>query len=235
MFLDIFAIRPPAINVTEMSSLLQFSGRDDQQSYANLLSEVKFENTADEPGAVSRQVLFSIVDDKGRLVTATATVQIIPTNDRAIITFAGDQQRRLVYLEGSRQPIHLFNENDTITDSDGDMLSWLSITLTPGVDVNDVLDAEEGNTGLTVTVTPSDNGEVLLNISGDATFAAYEAVLETVTFSNTFPGIAAADRVIQVVTFDGETESAEHTITVNITQFNDLPMCYFGQVVSARV
>ncbi len=210
--------------------MLQFTGREDQQAYDDILIEVMFENTADEPGAVTRQVLFSITDDVGRVITATASVQIIPTNDRAVITFAGGP-RRLVYNEFRRQPIRLFNESDTITDSDGNALDWLSITLTPGVDINDTLSAEEGDSGLTVMNVTQPSGEVLLNISGYASFSAYEGVLDTVTFSNVFPGLSQVDRVIQVVTFDGMTESADHTITIFIVGFNDPPMCYFGQVV----
>lgn len=191
-----------------------------------------YENIADEPGNVTREVLFTIMDEVGFVSMATATVSIVPTNDQAIITFAGGP-RNLLYDEFVRTPINLFNASDTITDSDGNSLEWLTIRLAPGVDPNDVLAADAGNTGLTVTVTTESNGEIFLNISGNADLSLYESVLNSVTFVNVFPGIAQDTRRLDVVTFDGETASGVHPITIAIGGFNDPPMCFFLEMVRA--
>lgn len=218
-----------SISVTQPNpQSLRLTRRVDQQQYAEVLREVMYENTADEPGSVVRSVVFTIVDSIGFIGTATTNVQIIPTNDRAVINFSGGP-RSLSFSEHTRQSVSLFDENDNITDSDGDSLQWLSIHITPGIDEYDILTAEEGETGLTVTVTATGEGEVLLNISGYAAFSVYESVLSTVTFVNMFPGISQAQRNVEVVAFDGETPSAIHPITIAIVGFNDPPMCFFDQ------
>lgn len=209
---------------------LRLTGLAPQPDYEDVLSEVTYENTADEPGDVTHQALFTIEDEDGVVVTATATVHVVSTNDQAILTFAGGS-RDLTYDEFLREPIALFEGNDGITDSDGDTLVWLTVQITPGVDINDVLAADTGDTGLMVSVVMSDDGEVLLNISGKAEHALYESVLTSVTFVNTFPGMAQDERRLEVVTFDGETESDTYYITIAIDGFDDPPMCSFTQEV----
>ena len=214
------------------STTLRLSGQASQASYGDILSEISYSNTADEPGNVTRQVFFSIRDERSFENFAVASVSIIPTNDRAIITFAGGSPQTLRYSEFSRTNINLFNENDTITDSDGNTLEWLILHLTPGIDSNDMLMADTGDTGLTVETTTASDGEILLNISGTANLSLYETVLTSVTFVNFFPGISLDNRMLQAVTFDGETQSAVHPITITISDFNDPPMCFFNERVS---
>ena len=222
------------INVTTVNpQTLRLTGRAPQGNYGDILSEILYENSANEPGSVTREVLFAIVDiGFGFVSTATTFVTIIPVNDKANINFAGGA-RNLEYDEFSRTPLNLFNANDTITDSDGSTLEWLAIRLEPGVDPNDVLAADAGGTGLMVAITRVGNGEILLNISGDGTFAAYESVLSSVTFVNLFPGMENDTRILNVVTFDGETRCEDRHITIDIGGFNDPPLCFFGEVVSA--
>jgi hypothetical protein len=208
---------------------LRLTGQAPQAEYGDVLSEIKYENTADEPGNVTREVQFTIEDNDGFISMATTRVTIIPTNDRAIITF-GDGTRSLVYDESARIPLNLFNENDTITDSDGNTLDWLAIRLTPGVDSSDVIAVDVEGTGLMVTTTTASDGEVLLNISGNADLSDYESILNSVTFVNVFPGMAQAPRRLEVVTYDGETPSAVHPITIAIDSFNDPPLCFFNAV-----
>lgn len=231
------------IEVTEVSQhIIRLTGQAPQTDYEEILGDVMYENVADEPGDITRRVLFSITDINDFVSTATTTVSILPTNDRAIITFVGGPAQNLRYDELTRSPINLFNESDTITDSDGNSLEWLTIHLTPGVDPNDALAASAGSTGLTVTVVAFGDGEILLNVSrtvpifgspGNAELALYESVLESVTFVNDFPGVILGEqRRIEVVTFDGETMSDVHPITITIDGYNDPPMCFFNEVVS---
>ena len=219
------------IEVTEIDQhTLYLSGLVPQPNYEDVLSEVTYENTADEPGDVTRQVLFLIKDEDGVVVTATATVQVVSTNDQAILTFAGGS-RDLIYEEIVRRPISLFEGNDNITDSDGETLAWLTVRVTPGIDINDVLAADAGSTGLMVSVVTSADGEVFLNISGRAQHALYESVLTSVTYVNTFPGMELDERRLEVVAFDGERESDTYYITITIDAFDDPPICSFTQQV----
>ncbi len=202
------------------------TGDADQQDYSQILSEIHYENTAEEPGDVVRQVSFTIRDVDGFFASATTVVEVISTNDQPIITFF-ESPRVLVYDEFIRQPINIFNDNDTISDSDGDSLQWLSVAIIPGVHPNDTLRYDTGNTGLIVSTT----SPFALNITGNASLKAYESVIRTISFVNAFPGLSGEQRIVQVVMFDGETESVIQIITITIDLFNDVPMCFFNQLV----
>lgn len=214
------------------NEMLVLSGRVSNDDYETVLAEIFYENTAEEPGSVTRLIQFTILDEEEYISMATTSIQIIPTNDRAELDLVGGTPRTLTFDEAARTPLNLFQPNDNITDFDGNSLEWLSIQLTPGVDLGDILTAEEEGTGLEMTVESYNDGATLLNISGNADLSAYETVLKSVTFLNTFPGISRAPRTFEIVLFDGETESVTYMITVNIEDFNDPPICFFGEVVS---
>ena len=221
------------INITQLNDqTISLTGRVDQQHYETVLIDVLYENTAEEPGDLTRQILFMIIDTDGFISTATTTVRVIPTNDRPIITLAGTP-RILIFDEVGRRPVSLFSVNDTITDDDGSTLEWLSIVLSPGIDTLDVLNGNRGTNPLHVNITTFSDGAISLNITGNANFAAYEEVLNSITFSNIFTGISQVPRIFQVEAFDGLNSSNIQNIRIDIGQFNDPPVCYFGQVVSS--
>lgn len=163
-----------------------------------------------------------ITDENDFSSSATASVLILPTNDPSVFSFAN---RSLTFNETTQTPVYLFQENDTLVDSDGDSLQWIAIEIRPFADDMDVLSVDTGSSGLNVSINSF--GSTILNISGYASFSVYEAVLQTVTFHNSYPGLSLETRVVEVVTFDGETESPPTLISVSIAPFDDIPVCYF--------
>ena len=195
--------------------------------YTDVLRNVIYDNTAEEPGDGTRVVMTAITDDVGNIVSAYTTINIISTNDPAII-FQGE--RILTFNERTRMPLSLFYSTDTISDPDGSTLTWIYISITNetvGRFGFDMLTADYTATNLLVT----NESSTTLNISGTASFLDYELVLQTVTFSNIYPGIEDHPRVVTVQTFDGEGPPGNLTIRINIASINDPPICYFGQVV----
>ena len=138
--------------------------------------------------------------------------------------------RTLVFNETTRTPLSLFEPTDNITDSDGQMLQWVSIEITPTYTM-DMLLGDSLDTGLSLEVTTTDTGNILLNMSGEANHSIYERVLQSVRFVNDFPGINTTQRLVQVVTFDGMTASPPHEIFIAVEDFDDDPMCFFNTLV----
>ena len=193
-----------------------------QQCYADILSQVYFLNSADEPGRTNRSIQFVITDENEFSSSATASVLIMPTNDPSVFSFLN---RSLTFNETTQVPVYLFQENDTLVDSDGDSLQWVAIKIRPFADDMDVLSVDTGSSALNVSISSS--GSTALNISGNASFSVYEAILQTVTFHNSYPGLSLETRGVEVVTFDGETESPPTLISISIAPFDDIPVCYF--------
>ena len=214
------------ITITKVSlQELRLSNEAPQSVYQNILREVYFVNTANEPGRVDRTVTFTI-DDGNFSTTAFTTVEIIPTNDPAILNFT---ERVLTFDESTREPVYLFEQGDALLDPDmdGGTLLWVVIQIVAPDDPNDTLMANVQGTDLTVSFSDSR----LLNISGNGTFSQYETVLSTVVYYNNFPGMNLEDRVIHVLTFDGKDISFVQLINVTIIPFDDQPMCYFNMLV----
>ncbi len=160
---------------------------------------------------------------------ATTTVDIVPVNDPAFLNF---QSRSLIFNEATRNEVFLFEPGDTITDSDGITLEWISLEIISPVDSYDAFAVNIGTSNLVVDYRSASEGERrLLNISGTADNATYVEVLQTVSFVNVFPGLELANRLVEVTTYDGETESPPHSITIIIQPFDDPPMCFFGEWV----
>ncbi len=217
------------ISVFYDSLTITLYGQALQSQYVSVLSEIFYQTTADEPGATSRNVEFLISDGEFN-ATAITKVDIIPVNDPAFFSF---QTRNVTFDESiQNNKLQLFESGDTLTDSDGNMLEWISLEIVSPIDVYDALMVDVSTTGLTLDYhTASENEILMLNISGRADNATYLSVLQTVAFSNVFPGIVLTSRLVEVVTYDGETESPPHTITINIQPFDDLPMCFFEEWV----
>ena len=206
------------------SGTLLLSGTAPQHIYEAVCHEVYYINTADEPGQIQRTVELTLMDETLNS-SAFTTIEIIPTNDPAFFNFTSQE---LIFNESTRMPINLFSQDDNVlVDPDGNMLQWITIGIVSPNDPNDTLVADVQGTGLEV----NGYGGRMLNISGEGSFKDYERVLNTVTYNNLFPGLNTTERVITVVTFDGMNESFAHFITINITSFDDHPMCFFDNTL----
>ena len=218
------------ISVLQLDSqTITFSNRAEQSEYELVLSEIFFVNNEDEPGSRLVTINFTIAEDN-LISIATTQVEILPTNDPVFFNF---EEKILSYREEEGQAINLFTANDVLSDSDGSSLESVHITIVSDLNFDpfDILFADAGSSGLTVTADSDALGRTLV-ISGSANFSVYESVLQTVTFVNTFPGILPHQRNITVITFDGMTSSPIHTILINIVLFDDPPICYFDELVS---
>ncbi len=216
------------IAVVEDNQSINVSGVAAQSMYTTILGQVNFVNNEDEPGDRSVSINFTIMDDEF-VAMATSTVQLMSTNDPIFVSFY--PTKNLTYDEESQQPLSLF-QTDTLSDSDGDTLQNITISIANIFDENDQLAAEAGDLDLEVTVSNSSGAAHTLVLSGDASLDVYETVLRSVTFISTFPGLNTYQRNITVVTCDGITESPPHYILLDIVPFDDPSICYFNQLVS---
>jgi hypothetical protein len=107
-----------------------------------------------------------------------------------------------------------------ITDTDSPDMAGAKVAITTGFAIQDVLDftASGGITGLYDAPTG------VLTLTGTASQAAYETVLESVTYRNTSDNPSTAQRTVSYTVNDGFVESAAGTATVNVTASNDAPL-----------
>jgi len=114
----------------------------------------------------------------------------------------------------------------TISDVDSDDLASMTVTLTnrpnggaESLSLNSA--AFAAAVGLSVSYSSSTG---VLSISGDASLATYQAILDGILYNNTSDTPNTANRLMTVVINDGEDNSTSHTVTLSVTPVNDAPV-----------
>jgi surface-anchored protein len=98
--------------------------------------------------------------------------------------------------------VNLTAPNATITSAGSQTLTSLVVTLTNNNDgVNEMLSANAGSSGLSVVWDPT---SATLTITGSASLATYQSVLQTITYSNSSATPDSADRIIQFMATDDQ-------------------------------
>ena len=113
--------------------------------------------------------------------------------------------------------------NAAVADADaGDQIESATVTLTNRPD-----GAAES---LAVTLSGGisagagyDSGTGVLTLTGAATPAQYETVLQTVRYTNSSQAPTTAARLVTFTVNDGQADSATRTATVTVTAVNDAP------------
>jgi VCBS repeat-containing protein len=121
-------------------------------------------------------------------------------------------------------PAVVIDSDLTVSDADNANLTGGTVTISAGRQTGDTL-AFTPQAGITGNY---DSSTGVLTLSGSASKAAYQALLQSVTFSNstndnpTASGTATS-RTISWVVSDGTANSNTGTSTINITAVNDAP------------
>jgi Ca2+-binding RTX toxin-like protein len=118
-----------------------------------------------------------------------------------------------------------------ITD-DGTVIYSAKVVLT-NAKPNDTLNRNDINgDGITGTTDTSVLGQITVNLTGASTFAAYQAAIQAITFSNNSQNPDPADRIIQVTVKDELINSNIATTTIHVTPVNDAPNASNDSIVT---
>ncbi|TPK85674.1 hypothetical protein FJ936_09035 [Mesorhizobium sp. B2-4-13] len=106
---------------------------------------------------------------------------------------------------------------------DGSVIYSAKVVLT-NAKAGDSLNRNDINgDGITGTTDTSVAGQITVNLTGASTFAAYQAAIQAVTFSNNSQNPDPADRIIHVTVKDELINSNVATTTIHVTPVNDAP------------
>jgi hypothetical protein len=101
-----------------------------------------------------------------------------------------------------------------VSRPDGDLVESLSLSA--------AAQTAASNAALTFNYTPATG---VLLISGAASLAVYQAILDGIQYDNTSDAPNTANRTVDVVVADGVAGSGQtHTVTVGVTALNDAPV-----------
>ncbi|HSA61949.1 MAG TPA: DUF4347 domain-containing protein, partial [Nitrospiraceae bacterium] len=161
--------------------------------------------------------------------TDTASLTVNPVNDAPVVDLNAAGAGQDVTTAFTEQTPVLIAPVGTLIDVDSASLNRLRVTLTARPDGNAVeslslnaaATAAASGAGLTVTYTPASG---LLSITGPATTAVYQSILQGIQYNNTSNTPTTSDRSITVVARDSANlSSATQTVTLTVAAVNDAP------------
>ena len=195
---------------------------------------ITYIDNTDTPSAST--VLTLSVNDAGNTGTGgalvgsdTATINITAVNDAPVVDLNAGGAGQDVTTAFTEQTPVLIAPVATLTDVDSANLTALTVTLTARPDGNAVeslaLNAAAttaaSGAGLTVSYTA---GTGVLSITGSATKAVYQSILQGILYNDTSDTPTTSNRAITVVANDGATPSATQTVTLTVAAVNDAPV-----------
>ena len=164
------------------------------------------------------------------IATDTASLTVTAVNDAPVVDLNARGAGQDVTTAYTEQTPVLIAPVGTLTDVDSANLNRLLVTLTARPDGNAVeslslnaaATAAAGGAGLTVSYTAATG---VLSITGSATKAVYQTILQGVLYNDTSDAPTTSNRSITVVARDSANlSSATQTVTLTVTAVNDAPV-----------
>ncbi|MBW1879315.1 MAG: hypothetical protein JRJ84_13210, partial [Deltaproteobacteria bacterium] len=201
------------------SSTLSLTGAADLADYQSVLDALTYVHAGEDPTEGDRHVTVT-VDDGEDTATATATVAITAVNDAPLMDLdIGTEGVGVAFSYTENDgTVDLIGSAVSLSDVDDTHFAEVEISLTVASTLAFALDATA--TG-GIIVTPQDSGRGLL-LSGPATLADFDAVLESVTFTmdDDDPPDLLFD--FDVIASDGDAVVLAQ-VHATLTAVNDLP------------
>jgi lipopolysaccharide export system protein LptA len=171
-------------------------------------------------------IAVSVNDGRGGVTDAG--IEVTVQNSPPALAGAGNT---VIYTQGS--PGAVASAGITATDGEGSTLASASVAITSGFFTGDTLSAATSGTGITASY---DSGTGVLTLTGSASVAAYQGVLDSVTYSSSSenPTDYGTDtsRGISWSVYDGTVDSNTVSSSVTVVGVDQAPVLAAGGTVT---
>jgi Mg-chelatase subunit ChlD len=208
--------------------VLTLTGAATAAEYEAVIKSITFQNSSQDPSVADRTITVTVNDGQNDSAPATSIVHVVAVNDAPTVTFTSTD-----YVENGA-PQALVN-NLQIGDVDGGQLSGAKITVT-GAQAEDLIASpafQGGNTGTTAsgisyTLGNDASGNVVIQLSGNASIADYTTLINSITYANSSDAPITTPRGVTIEVTDVDTHGTNNltgsaTGEVDITPVNDAP------------
>ncbi|MEZ5581625.1 MAG: Ig-like domain-containing protein [Candidatus Competibacteraceae bacterium] len=160
--------------------------------------------------------------------TATVSVTVTCADDAPAVDLNGPAAGidfAATFTEGGGAVAIVDAVNLTVTDLDSPNLASATVTLTNLLDAGqETLAVDPATVAPNTLITAAYNGGTgVLNLTGAATLAEYQAALRSLTYTNGSANPDPTARVITIVVNDGTSNSPTATTTVTVVAINSAP------------
>ncbi|HSI00427.1 MAG TPA: hypothetical protein VLA02_07475, partial [Reyranella sp.] len=216
------------VTYNSATGTLTLSGSDETNGdWTNLLRHVQYANTSDTPrtSGVTIGITATNSGNGHSNGTTTVTMNVAASSDAPVVDLNGGGAGNDGTASFIEQTPVLIAASATITDVDSANLTSLTATLTARPDGNAVESlslnaaAAAAASGLTVTYAAATG---VLSITGPASKATYQAILDGILYNNTSDAPTTTARTVTVVAGDGSASSVSHDVSIAITAVIDV-------------
>ncbi|WP_455914790.1 retention module-containing protein [Pseudomonas syringae] len=208
--------------------VLTLTGAATAAEYEAVIKSITFQNSSEDPSVADRTITVTVNDGQNDSAPASSIVHVVAVNDAPTVSFTSTD-----YVENGA-PQALVN-NLQIGDVDGGQLSGAKITVT-GVQAEDLIASpsfQGGNSGTTAsgisyTLGNDANGNVVIQLNGNASIADYTTLINSITYANSSDAPITTPRGVTIEVTDVDTHGTNNltgsaTGEVAITPVNDAP------------
>ncbi|MBE9181378.1 hypothetical protein IQ268_22715 [Oculatella sp. LEGE 06141] len=219
---DILNFTPvTGISSTINGGILTFTGEASLASYQELLQSITYRNSSSNPTIAPRTLEVTVTDGEKTSQLVSRPIQITPINTPPSVTLG---QTPIAYREGDAAV--LIDANVGVSDPDSLNLTGATVKLIGFVGNEDELIFVPINGN---PVTGSFNNQTgVLELTGNATLAQYQAALQSIQYFNGSNNPNPADRTVQVTVTDGAIGSQVVSRIIRITPVNTAPTVTFS-------
>ena len=199
------------VDTNAAPEVLALSGSATLAQWETVLRSITFSTTSQAPGT-SRTVSITVNDGDTDSAAVAKVITVTPVNDAP--TAATSAFPPSYTEDGAPTAV---DTGFTVSDVDDTNLESALVSITGGLQVGDVLGFTP-QFGIVDTNAAPD----ILALSGAATLAEWQTVLQSITFSTTSqaPGIS---RTVSITVNDGDNNSAAVTKDITVASVNDAP------------
>jgi len=206
------------VSYTPSNGQFWVTGYASPATYQVILDGLEYNNTSDNPSTATRSYFVQVNDGVMTSGLRFGSVSVTPVNDPPVVDLNGVAAGNDASANYSQQTPLAIAPSATIADPDSLNLTSLHATLNarPDGDAFESLSlnasAASAASGLSVTYNASTG---VLSVTGSATVATYQTILEGIVYNDTAATPLMTDRVVDVVVNDGFADSAAHHVTIS--------------------
>jgi len=230
-------------SVVKGAETITFTGKASIADYQALIQGITYSNGSDTPTAGVRNVTIVVTDvttdsDGAKTSTYNSTLTVTAVNDAPVITHANGSTNTDTFgntfietpAAGEKahdgQGVALVASDLKLTDVDSN-IQGASVVLTNAHE-GDSLAVNTGTTGITASIVESAdaNGKAIITVtlSGEATPAQYQAVINSITFNNSSQNPNSETRDITIKVTDTAGATANAAAQIGVVPENDAPV-----------
>ena len=208
---------PEGMNVTYVNHTLILTGLFPLPMFEAVLRTITYDNTADEPVGLSREISITISDPPQPDTSAQTMIEFIFLNDHPAIELVSSL---IEYSEGDGAVLIL--DSVAIDDSDDPNLSSANITFIPLNPGMEFLTVDTSNTNITAAY---DLSTATLTLTGSDTQQNYASVLQSIRYEHIgMANPSLGTRVFTFVISDGKVDSLPRSLYLFFAAVNDAPV-----------